>query len=86
MSLNLYGLKSIQDIVVCCSSRHPHTDVTKFIEYLESVLSKVDKNKIICVMGDFNINLLNYECHNDTNEFNGLTSYASSNPSAHKGY
>ena len=62
--------------VLCCSSRHPDTDVTKFIEYLESVLSKVDKNKIVCVMGDFNINLLNYESHNDTNEFiNSMVSH-----------
>ena len=65
-----------KNIVVCCSYRHPDTDVTKFIEYLESVLSKVDKNKIVCVMGDFNINLLNYESHNDTNEFiNSMVSH-----------
>ena len=42
-----------KNIVVCSSYRHSDTDVTKFLEYLESVLSKVDKNKIICVMGDF---------------------------------
>ena len=65
-----------KNIVVCRSYRHPDTDVTKFIEYLESVLSKVDKNKIVCVMGDFNINLLNYESHNDTNEFiNSMVSH-----------
>ena len=27
------------------------------------------KNEIICIMGDFNFNLLNYESHNDSNEF-----------------
>ena len=48
----------------------------KFIEYLELTLSKLDKNKIICIMGDVNINLLNYEPHRDTNEFiNSLVSH-----------
>ena len=58
-----------KNIIVCCAYRHPDTDADKFIEYLESTLSKLDKNKIICIMGDFNINLLNYESHRDTNKF-----------------
>ena len=63
-----------KNIIVCCAYRHP--DANKFIEYLESTLSKHDKNKIICIMGDFNINLLNYESHRDTNEFiNSMVSY-----------
>ena len=62
------GIKS-RNIVICCAYRHPDTDATKFIEYLESTLSKVDKNKIICVIGDFNINPLNYGSHRETNEF-----------------
>ena len=62
------GHKS-KNIVVCCVYRHPDTDTSKFIEYFESALSKIDKNKIICILGDFNINLLNYESHSDTNDF-----------------
>ena len=58
-----------KNIIVCCAYRHPDTDANKFIEYLESTFSKLDKNKIICIMGDFNINLLNYESHSDTNQF-----------------
>ena len=49
-----------------CSRLRRDTDVTKFIEYFESVISKIDKNKIICMNGDFNINLFNYESHTDT--------------------
>ena len=48
MSLSLYGLKSIQDLVaktLLYAVLHPDTDVTKFIEYLESVLSKVDEKQ-----------------------------------------
>ena len=65
-----------KNIVMCCAYRHPDTDNTKFIEYLEATLSKVDKSKIICVIGDFNINLLNYESHSETNEFiNSMVSH-----------
>ena len=65
-----------KNIVICCAYGHRDTDTTKFIEYLEAILSKVDKNKIICVMGDFNINLLNYESLNETNGFiNSMVSH-----------
>ena len=65
-----------KNIIVCCAYRHPDTDANKFIEYLESTLSKLDKYKLICIMGDFNINLLNYESHRDTNEFiNSIVSH-----------
>ena len=33
--------------IVCCAYKHPDTDVRKFIEYLESTLSKIDKNKTV---------------------------------------
>ena len=59
-----------KNIICCCAYRHPDTDASKFIDYMESTLSKIEnKNKIICVMGDFNLNLLNYETHTHTNDF-----------------
>ena len=67
VKINSTGTKS-KNIVICCAYRYADTDVTKFIQYLESTSSKVDKNKIICVIGDFSINLLNYESHSDINE------------------
>ena len=69
------GPKS-KNIIVCCAYRHPDTEASKFTVYLESTLSKMDKSKIICIMRDFNINLLNYEFHSNTDEFiNSLVSH-----------
>ena len=63
------GHKS-KNILCCCIYKHPNTDVGKFTEHLESVLSKYGKSsKIISIMGDFNINLLECEHHTDTNNF-----------------
>ena len=42
------GPKS-KNIIVCCTYRHPDTDASKFTVYLESILSKIDKNKTICI-------------------------------------
>ena len=59
-----------KNIICCCAYRHPDTDASKFSDYMESTLSKIEnKNKIICVKGDFNLNLLNYETHTHTNDF-----------------
>ena len=58
-----------KNIVICCAYRYPDIDASKFIEHFEHTLSKIDKNKVICVLGDFNINLLNYETHSDTSNF-----------------
>ena len=55
-----------ENIIACCAYRHPDTDADKFIEYLESTLSELYKTKIICIMGDFNTNLHNYESHIET--------------------
>ena len=63
------GPKS-RNIICCCAYRHPDTDASKFLEYMESIVSKFEnKNKLICIMGDFNLNLLNYESHSYTNDF-----------------
>ena len=69
------GHKS-KNIIACCAYRHPGKDTSKFIEYFELALSKIDKNKIICILGDFIINFLNYESHSDTNDFvNSMVSH-----------
>ena len=58
------------NILCCCNYRHPNTDVSTFTEHRESVLSKYGKSsKIISIMGDFNINLLECKHHTDTNNF-----------------
>ena len=44
------GPKS-KNIIVCCAYRHPDTDASKFAVYLESTLSKIDKNKLFVLWG-----------------------------------
>ena len=50
--------------------RHLHGDITSFMKYLNSFVDKIHgKNKICVVMGDFNLDLLKFETHNDTDAF-----------------
>ena len=53
-----------------CFYRHPNTDVSNFMDYLESTFSQVNQQKYqVFVLGDFNIDLLQYESHSYTNDF-----------------
>ena len=52
----------------CCIYRHPGSDIEKFTEYLKYTLPKLI-NKKVFMMGDFNINLLNFNSHAPTNDF-----------------
>ena len=50
--------------------RHSQGDITSFMEYLNSSVDKIHReNKICVVMGDFNLDLLKFETHNDTDAF-----------------
>ena len=51
--------------------RHPSLDVTDFnCDYLNKLLENISKEqKSFFLPGDFNVNLLNYNEHNQTNEF-----------------
>ena len=54
----------------CCAYRHPSSDISKFSDHFQETFSKLEnENKLIFVIGDFNINLLNHENHTPTNEF-----------------
>ena len=57
--------------------RHPSCNLENFTDYLTSCIDKVSNEKKNCIiMGDFNINLLNFESHSPTEEFfNTMTSY-----------
>ena len=59
------------NIIVGCLYKHPNMDVSDFNEnYLNTLLDKLSKeNKQVFLLGDFNINLLNYNDHQPTNEF-----------------
>ena len=55
--------------------RAPGTDVNYFIEKLQQILEKIDKDKMYknsketILLGDFNIDLLKYEKNNETSNF-----------------
>ena len=56
----------------CCLYRHPSSDMISFTDHMTSILQKTKKeNKILFIMGDFNINLLSYmyQSHSETNDF-----------------
>ena len=57
--------------------RHPSMDLPDFnCSYLNKLLENISKEqKSVFLLGDFNVNLLNYNEHNQTNEF--LNSLAS---------
>ena len=58
------------NIVVGCIYKHPNMDVLEFNNHLNQMLEKVSKEqKQIFLLGDFNINLLNYNVHLPTNDF-----------------
>ena len=64
--------------ICCCVDRHPNTDVQEFLNFNDNLLQKVTKErKSVFLMGDFNLNVMNYEIHSDTNYFiNSVLSYS----------
>ena len=65
------------NIIVGAIYRHPSMDLTDFnCNYFNKLLENISKEqKSIFLLGDFNVNLLNYNEHNQTKEF--LDSFAS---------
>ena len=59
-----------QNVLCGCAYRHPNTNPDKFNDDINQTMEKISKeNKLIFLMGDFNISLLNYESHGETNDF-----------------
>ena len=58
-------------IIVGTIYKHPSVDLTDFnSNYFNKLLEKEsNEQKSVFLSGDFNINLLNYNVHNPTNEF-----------------
>ena len=57
-----------KNFLFCCAYRHPNSSIDLFTSHLQSILPKL-LNKQVFIMGDFNINLLNYDTHTATNDF-----------------
>ena len=70
------------NIVFGCIYKHPNMDVSDFNFLINKLLDKISKEqKQIFLLGDFNMNLLNYNEHQPTNKFidslasNSITPY-----------
>ena len=62
-----------KNLLCCCLYGHPPSDITNFNNHVSSILQKVQKENIsLLIIGDFNINLVNYDSHPETNDFINL--------------
>lgn len=64
-----------KNILVGCIYRH-HSSVTDFIDlFLQGTLNKITKEKKDCIlMGDYNVDLLKFDSHNETRDYYDLIS------------
>jgi hypothetical protein len=63
-------IKFKHDVIIGVIYRPPNRDVNDFNDYIAIILSSLkNENKIIYLMGDYNINLLNNDKHLATSEF-----------------
>ena len=59
-----------KDIIVGIIYRPPSQNAIDFVQYIHLLMTKISKeNKLVYLMGDFNLNLLNHHCHQPTSEF-----------------
>ena len=62
-----------KNILYCCAYRHPSSDIAMFTQHIQETLCLIaNEDKIIHIMGDFNINLLNYDRYTLTDDFINL--------------
>ena len=59
-----------KNVIVGVIYRPPDTDIKIFNEYASELLDKNrSENKCVACLGDYNISLLNSDCHGPTQEF-----------------
>ena len=62
--------------VVGAIYRHPSPKQTRFLKYLKNKLNKIEKENIRTILiGDVNINLLNFDRNNEVNSFLDLLTH-----------
>ena len=65
--------KNSKNIICGCLYRHPHYDLSEFLQYLKKCLKIIAKeNKEVYICGDFNIDLLKTESINSNQEYYNL--------------
>ena len=62
--------KKSKNYIIGCVYKHPKMSVKEFTDsFFQPLLDKISfENKKVLFMGDFNINLLNYDSHTDTTD------------------
>ena len=58
-----------KNFLISCVYRHPNSNIYSLTVHFQNVLSKLSSNKLLFLMGDFSINLLDYASHTPTCDF-----------------
>ena len=59
-----------KNVIVGIIYRPPDSNLNKFLSDLDLVLENIAKeNKLVLLMGDWNLNLFNHHCHKATSDF-----------------
>ena len=61
--------KNDRNFLICCVYRHPSSAVDNLTSHFQNLLSKISSNKLVFIMADFNVNLLDYASHTPTSDF-----------------
>ena len=70
IEIDKHVFRQQSNIILGVSYRPPNTDINSFNETLSTILEKLKvEDEIFNLMGDYNINLLNYSSHSLTSDF-----------------
>ena len=61
--------KNDKNFLICCVYRHPRSATDNLTSHFQNLLSKLFSNKPLSIVGDFNVNLLDYASHTPTSDF-----------------
>ena len=62
-------LEKDKKVTICCIYRAPNTNLDTLSVFMNNTIFRNNRNKTIYVCGDFNVDLLQYDKHRDTNNF-----------------
>ena len=73
IEINKEQIRKDKNLIIGVIYRPPDTDIKVFNEYVSELLDKIrSENKCVACLGDYNISLLNSDCHGPTQEFSDL--------------
>ena len=61
--------KNDKNFLICCVYRHPSSNIDNLTFHFQNHLSKLSPDKLLFIMGDFNVNLLDFAYHTPTSDF-----------------